>query len=275
MKISPLLAAALAGAASALPSVQRLDRRQTTQNDLEKSSCKKVTLVFARASTEMGNMGESMGPAVCSGLKKKFPGGVACQGVGGPYSAGLADNVAPSGTSQKAWKEAQRLLELAVSKCPETALVAGGYSQGTAVMMNAISKLDAKTRNRVVGVVLFGYTKNGQEKSGIPNYPIENVKVLCAKSDGVCWGKLNVTAGHFSYMLDGSGKTATDFLVDKINNGSKGGSKSSSDEGGEGGAEAPAPKPKSKGARGKKGKAAKTDERVSAELLAGPFDESE
>lgn len=89
MKISPLFTAALVGVVSALP--------QTTQNDLEKGGCKKVTLVFARASTELGNMGESMGPAVCSGLKKAYPGGVACQGVGAPYSAGLAENVLPAG----------------------------------------------------------------------------------------------------------------------------------------------------------------------------------
>lgn len=89
MKISPLFTAVLVGVVSALP--------QTTQNDLEKGGCKKVTLVFARASTELGNMGESMGPAVCSGLKKAYPGGVACQGVGAPYSAGLAENVLPAG----------------------------------------------------------------------------------------------------------------------------------------------------------------------------------
>src|ERR1700759_679851 len=81
-------------------------------------------------------------------------------------------------------------------------------SQGTAVMMNAVSKLPEDVKKRVVGVVLFGYTKNGQTKSSIPNYPKENVMVLCSKSDGVCGGALLVTAGHFSYMGDGSGPKA-------------------------------------------------------------------
>ena len=92
-------------------------------------------------------------------------------------------------------------------------------SQGTAVMMNAVSKLPETIKKKVVGVVLFGYTKNGQQKGGIPNYPKENVLVLCSKSDGVCGGQLLVTAGHFSYMSDGSGAKAINFLVSKINGG--------------------------------------------------------
>jgi cutinase len=91
------------------------------------------------------------------------------------------------------------------------------HSQGTAVVENAISALSAEIKARIAGVVLFGYTKNGQTKSSIPNFPKEKVKVLCRADDGVCGGALLVTAGHFGYLMDGSGTTATNFLVQQIN----------------------------------------------------------
>lgn len=133
-------------------------------------------------------------------------------------------------------------------------------------MMNAVSKIDAASRKKILGVVLFGYTKNGQQKSGIPDYPISNVKVFCAKSDGVCWGKLNVSAGHFSYMLNSSGKEATQFLVSKINGADSSSSASSSEEGDaapadDAPAEAATPK-KSKGKGLRKGKKSSGGERV-------------
>jgi len=220
MKFSLAFAASLVGLAAAAPStsVSSFHKRQATQNDLKSGSCKKATLVFARASTEMGNMGGSMGPAVCSGLKSKLGGNVACQGVGGPYSAGLADNVAPKGTTEAAIGEAQKMLRLAMEKCPQTIIVAGGYSQGTAVIEHAVHGLKPEERAKVVGVVLFGYTKNGQTKGTIPDYPTENLKVFCTKADGVCWGALNVSPGHFAYMGNGDGPAATAFLLGKINN---------------------------------------------------------
>jgi len=226
MRFSSLITVAvLAGLGFAAPPTPpiHLDKRQFTSNELTSGTCKKVTFIFARASTEIGNMGESMGPSVCSGLKSKFKGEVACQGVGGAYSAGLADNVSTSGTTAGAIAEATKMFTTANSKCPETKIVAGGYSQGTAVIENAISKLPDNVRSKVLGVVLFGYTKNGQTKSTIPNYPKDKLLVICRSDDGVCGGALLVTIGHFGYLADGSGTKATNFLVEKINGGGSSG----------------------------------------------------
>jgi cutinase len=58
-----------------------------------------------------------MGPAVCSGLKGKLgAANVACQGVGGAYSAGLADNTKPAGTTAGAIAEATKMFTDAQSK---------------------------------------------------------------------------------------------------------------------------------------------------------------
>jgi cutinase len=118
-------------------------------------------------------------------------------------------------------------------------------------MMNAVKGLSPNVKKKVVGVVLFGYTKNAQTKSGIPTYPKDQVAVYCSKSDGVCGGTLAVTAGHFSYMGDGSGPKAVAFLLSKINGGGGGGG-GSTDDGGA--SEAPVGKGKGKLGKGKFGK---------------------
>jgi len=214
MKVSLLPIFGLLSLAAAIPT--DVTKRQATLNEVKTGPCKKVVLIFARASTEPGNMGMSMGPTVCKGLKKNFDNQVACQGVGGAYSAGLAENAMPAGTSPGAIAEATKMFTEASSKCPQAVLVAGGYSQGTAVMMNSVSKLPSDVKSKLAGVVLFGYTKNGQQKGGIPDFPKEKIHVYCSSSDGVCGGALLVTPGHFSYMGDGSGPKSIAFLTERI-----------------------------------------------------------
>jgi len=165
-----------------------------------------------------------MGPIVCSGLKKDFPDKVICQGVGQPYAAGLPENVMPAGTTPAAIGEATKMFTTANSKCADSIIVFGGYSQGTAVMMNAVKGLPANLKEKVVGGVLFGYTKNAQTKGQIPDYPADRVKVFCNPTsegsnkykDGVCGGALNVNGGHFAYMANGDGPKAIAFLKSKI-----------------------------------------------------------
>ena len=55
MKFSAAVAL-LASTAAALPSVERRQLGSSTSNELENGDCRAVTFIFARGSTEIGNM---------------------------------------------------------------------------------------------------------------------------------------------------------------------------------------------------------------------------
>ncbi|KAK7215356.1 hypothetical protein V2G26_003359 [Clonostachys chloroleuca] len=218
MKLFAVITLFTALVAGAPLDMENLETRQSsTSTDLERgssSNCPSAILIFARGSTEIGNMGSSVGPALSGALSQKVR-GIWVQGVGGPYDAALGDNALPRGSSSRAIAEGVRLFKLAKSKCPNASVVAGGYSQGAALIAAAITDLDSSTRDQVKGAALFGYTQNQQNNGRIPNYPADRTKVYCAVGDLVCEGLLIVAPAHLTYNDEARGEAA-DFLASKV-----------------------------------------------------------
>lgn len=198
----------------------------STRNDLRSaragSGCQPVIYIHARGTTESGNLG-TLGPRVASALEDEFGGGrfsrdtgVLVQGVGGGYSATLAGNSAPRGASRAGIAEMVSLFQEANTKCPDSVIVASGYSQGAALAAAAIEDTSAAIREKIVGAVLFGYTKNLQNRGRIPNYPADRTLVICNTGDLVCSGTLILAAPHFTYQGAAS-REAPRFLIDRVN----------------------------------------------------------
>lgn len=103
------------------------------------------------------------------------------------------------------------LLTQAARDCPNSSILAGGYSQGAALAHRAIEDLPSSVKNAIDGVVTFGDTKNLQDRGQIPNFPREKVKIFCNVGDLVCVGTLTITAAHLTYGADAN--AAADFLA--------------------------------------------------------------
>jgi cutinase len=144
------------------------------------------------------------------------------------YSASLATNISPARTDQGSISKGVAAFQRASGAC--RVMVAGGYSQGAAVMHNVIGKrLSQSIKSRIAGVVLYGDTRNKQDRGKIPNFPANRVKVICNKGDGVCGGALLVNVGHMTYTARiGEGAS---FLASRVRG--FGGGRIVEDEGGD------------------------------------------
>lgn len=129
----------------ALASPVDIEKRQyagvTTENQLtDGTPCRAVTILFARGTTEPGNVGELAGPPFFQALVTDIgASNVAVQGV--DYSAsivGFLEGGDPTGSALMA-----SLVGEAQSKCPNTKLVLSGYSQGGQLVHNAAKMLTA------------------------------------------------------------------------------------------------------------------------------------
>jgi cutinase len=99
----------------------------STQNDVTNGSgCKAMTVLFARGTTETGNMGTVAGPPFVSAVGKMMGGAqnLAVQGIA--YPADIPGFLA--GGDAGGSKLMAQMVGQVMAACPKTALVMAGYS---------------------------------------------------------------------------------------------------------------------------------------------------
>ncbi|ROW03065.1 hypothetical protein VMCG_05746 [Cytospora schulzeri] len=191
----------------------------STENGLD-SACQKVTLIFARGTSELGNMGSVVGPGLSGDLKTALNNKVAVQGVDyAADAAGIASEATAAGPGTKAMVAD---VQSALSKCPNTQIVLSGYSQGAMLVHNTMSSLSAAQAAKVKVALTFGDPFGGQAPKGIATGAF---KTFCASGDSVCdlgiagspssGGTASSSAsGHLGYGAD-TGAAAT-FVKGKV-----------------------------------------------------------
>ncbi|THY96587.1 cutinase-domain-containing protein [Aureobasidium pullulans] len=166
----------------------------STKNDVTSGVCKPVTYIFARGTTELANMGSTVGPALEKALESAFgANNVATQGVTYPADvAGAISGALNPGSAQGARTMAS-LTQQALSKCPDTKVILAGYSQGAEQVHGALQNL----QNGQVAVALtFG---DPLQRMSFRNIDSGRTKIYCNLGDGVCAGAFIISAAHLSY----------------------------------------------------------------------------
>jgi len=179
-----------------------LTGEKTTYNDLN-GPCKPYTVVFARGTTEPGNVGILAGPPFFDALREKLgSANVAVQGVNN-YHANI-DGYLEGGEASGSQSMATQI-EQVYAKCPNTKLVASGYSQGGQLVHNAAALLPAKVGSWISSIVIFGDPDNGQ---AIANVPSTQVATYCNVSDNICENGILILPAHLLYGLNAEAAAA-------------------------------------------------------------------
>ncbi|KAL2068590.1 hypothetical protein VTL71DRAFT_14927 [Oculimacula yallundae] len=172
-------------------------------------ACKAVTVLFAKGTGEKGNMGDgsSPGPAWAAAIRASLgTDKVTVQGI--EYDAsvfGYLVGGSPSGTTTYL-----NTINSASTKCPNTKIVIGGYSQGGQILHNAAEKLTAAVTARIAAVVVFG---GPDSKQAVGSIPASKVLQVCHTGDIICTGKGGADE-HLNYVKDAA--MAAAFVVARV-----------------------------------------------------------
>ncbi|ETS82604.1 hypothetical protein PFICI_04480 [Pestalotiopsis fici W106-1] len=183
---------------------------------LEKcAGCPSVAVIFARGTSEPGNMGFLAGPPFATALQHYFNGTrLAIQGL--EYPASIA-GFAAGGSSEGAEKMAA-FVSATREACPDAKIVLAGYSQGAQVVRKACASLGADVAGKLSSVVLFGDPGNG---TAVPGVGADRVFTACHQGDRICARGSAVLPEHLTYSMDAP--AAALFAMEKTGLGMGGG----------------------------------------------------
>ena len=104
---------------------------ERVRNVVERQGCAAYTLIYARGTGEIGTLGETVGPALQTGLTTLAPGKWSIQGVDYDATVDGDDCLGLPGG-----QIAAQQLEQVAAACPDTKFVVSGYSEGAMVAHN-------------------------------------------------------------------------------------------------------------------------------------------
>jgi len=175
---------------------------QITYNELS-SSCAEYTVIFARGTSEPGNVGILVGPPFFDALASLVgSSNLVIQGVN-DYSASVAGYI--EGGDPVGSAEAASQIESAHSLCPNTKLVLGGYSQGGQIVHNAVALLPANVASWISKVVIFGDPDDGK---ALPNVAANKVDTYCHAGDDICLNGDLILVPHLTYAENAAAAAA-------------------------------------------------------------------
>ncbi|KAI1137650.1 carbohydrate esterase family 5 protein [Hypoxylon sp. FL0543] len=193
--------------------IQRRQSTGTTANEFLDGGCRDVIFIFARGSTQDGNVGDDPGPQTIDQLKAVLGTEiVAAQGV--DYPALLIDNLREGGCDPEDADNMRALITQAATQCPSSKLVVSGYSQGAALVHRSVEAASTDVKDRIYAIVTFGDTQKAQDGGQVPNFDPSKTLILCHDGDKVCEGTLIVTDAHHEYH--DLSPEAVDFIVSKL-----------------------------------------------------------
>ncbi|KAF6806941.1 cutinase [Colletotrichum sojae] len=200
---------ALLGTTSASPtgllSPRQADFSGNSQNGLQGGACKSMIVIFARGTTEGGNVGTIAGPPFFQSLAGMVGAdNLAVQGV--EYPADIPGFLA--GGDANGSQEMANLAQQAIANCPGSAVIMSGYSQGGQLVHNAAAMMPADAVAKVAGAVIFGDPLNGQAVQGVDP---SKTKVICHNGDNICEGGNQIRRAHLTYGQDAD--TAAQFAA--------------------------------------------------------------
>ncbi|KAF2644326.1 cutinase precursor [Massarina eburnea CBS 473.64] len=179
-----------------------------TQNDVKNGVCKPVTILFARGTTEGGNMGTLTGPPFVKAVGAAMGAdNVAVQGI--DYPADIPGFLAGGDKAGSALMA--KMVGMVMTACPDTKLVMAGYSQGGQLVHNAADMLSADQTAFVQCAVIFGDPNNGKP---IGQVPAASSKVVCHKGDQICAGQALILQPHLTYSQNAN--EAAKFVMSSV-----------------------------------------------------------